>query len=243
MATLRSVLYTLSLFVSAAVFALFIIILRPFGVPASYSVGVLWARFVLWWCKVLCGLDYIVEGRANFPDDNAVVLMKHSSAFETIVQWVLFPQQTWVLKRELMWTPFVGWALAMLPTIAIDRNAGQKAVQQVIDQGKRRLSEGLWVIIFPEGTRMAAGETRRYGVSGALLAREAGRLIVPVAHDAGDFWPRRGWRKRPGTIRFCIGPPIDPGDREPREINDEVQAWIENKVAELRGQEFVKPGD
>jgi 1-acyl-sn-glycerol-3-phosphate acyltransferase len=240
MALLGSVIFTLVLFTSVIAITPFVIVVRPFGQQTSYSVALLWVRFVLKACKLLCGLDFIVEGRENIPKDNAVVLMKHSSAYETVVQWVLFPRQTWVLKRELMWAPFLGWALAMLPTIAIDRNSGRMAVQQVIDQGRGWLSKGLWVVIFPEGTRMAAGQTRRYGVSGALLARESGRPVVPVAHNAGDFWPRRGWRKRPGTVRFCIGPPIDPGNREPREINDEVQAWIENKVAELREHDTGK---
>jgi 1-acyl-sn-glycerol-3-phosphate acyltransferase len=110
---------------------------------------------------------------------------------------------------------------------AIDRGAGKSAVQSVLDQGKQRLDEGKWIVIFPEGTRMPPGETRRYGVSGALLAARNDRLIVPVAHDAGYFWPRRGLYKKPGTIRVVIGPPIAAAGREPREVNEEAQAWIE----------------
>lgn len=188
----------------------------------------------MWLCRTICGLDYTVEGRENIPDEVGVALMKHSSAFETIAQFGVFPPQCWVLKRELMWLPFFGWALAALHPIAINRSAGRTAVQQVIKQGKQRLNEGLWVMIFPEGTRMGPGETRRYGVSGTLLAQDAGCLIVPIAHNAGDFWPRRGLRKLPGTVKFCIGPPINPEGRDPREVNREVQAWIENKVAEIR---------
>ena len=111
---------------------------------------------------------------------------------------VVIPRQVWVLKRELLWMPVVGLALRQMHAIAIDRRAGHSAVSQVIEQGKDRLAEGNWVVIFPEGTRMPAGETRRYGVSGALLASETGRLIVPVAHNAGFYWPRRGVRKKPG---------------------------------------------
>ena len=117
--------------------------------------------------------------------------------------------------------------------IAIDRKAGHSAVSQVIEQGKDRLAEGDWIVIFPEGTRMPAGETRRYGVSGALLASETGKLIVPVAHNAGHYWPRRGLRKRPGTVRVVIGPPIAAAGREVREINEEAQAWIEATVRRL----------
>ena len=147
---------------------------------------------------------------------------------------LLFPNQTWVLKRELMWAPFFGWALAALNPIAIDRKGGHGAAQQVIEQGTQRLRDGRWVMIFPEGTRMPPGETRRYGLSGTLLAQAAGRLLVPVAHNAGDYWPRRGLRKRPGTVRFSIGRPIDPAGRDPREVNEEIQRWVETRVAELR---------
>ena len=133
-----------------------------------------------------------------------------------------------------MWTPFVGWALLPLRAIAIDRGAHRAAVQQVIEQGKQRLADGICVMIFPEGTRMKPGHTRPYGISGTLLAQESGCLLVPVAHNAGDFWPRRGLRKRPGTVQFCIGPPVDPSGRDPREVNAELQNWVETKVAELR---------
>jgi 1-acyl-sn-glycerol-3-phosphate acyltransferase len=136
----------------------------------------------------------------------------------------------WVLKRELTWIPFVGWGILQLHAIAIDRKSGGSAVSQVIEQGSARLAEGSWVIIFPEGTRMARGQTRKYGGSGALLAKEAGRMIVPVAHNSGDYWPRRGLMKRPGTIRVAIGPAIPAANREVREINDDAQSWIEGKI-------------
>ena len=177
-----------------------------------------------------CRLDYRVEGRENLPPGNHVALMKHSSSWETVAQAVLFPPQVWVLKRELTWIPFVGWGIRQLRAIAIDRKSGGSAVAQVIEQGKARLAEGEWIVIFPEGTRMPPGETRKYGVSGALLARETGRLIVPVAHDSGDYWPRRGLLKKPGTIRVVIGPPIRAAERKLREINEAAQSWIENKI-------------
>ncbi len=139
---------------------------------------------------------------------------------ETIAQAAVFPPQAWVLKRELMWIPLVGWAVKCLKPIAINRKAGAAAVTQVVEQGKARLQEGLWVLIFPEGTRVAVGETRKYGVSGSLLASRAGCKIIPVAHNAGYFWPRRGWVKKPGTIRVVIGPPIDAAGRDARELNE-----------------------
>jgi 1-acyl-sn-glycerol-3-phosphate acyltransferase len=133
----------------------------------------------------------------------------------------------------LQWIPLFGWGLAAMKPIAIDRGAGHFAVKQVIEQGKARLADGIWITIFPEGTRMPPGQTKRYGVSGAALARETGCLIVPVAHNAGDLWPRRGLRKRPGLIRFCIGPPMRAGDRSAKEVNLAVQDWIETKMSEI----------
>jgi 1-acyl-sn-glycerol-3-phosphate acyltransferase len=146
---------------------------------------------------------------------------------------VLFPRQVWVLKRELVWIPVVGIGVLQMHAIAIDRKAGHSAVAQVIEQGKDRLAEGDWVMIFPEGTRMAVGETRRYGVSGTLLAAETGRLIVPIAHNAGHYWPRRGLMKRPGTVRVVIGPAVAAAGREARALNEEIQAWVEATVKGL----------
>jgi 1-acyl-sn-glycerol-3-phosphate acyltransferase len=179
-----------------------------------------------------CGLAYRIEGEP-LPPGCHIALWKHSSSWETIAMMVVFPRQVWVLKRELLWVPAVGLGLRQLHAIAIDRQAGHSAVAQVLEQGKERLAEGDWIIIFPEGTRMPAGETRRYGVSGTLLAIETERLIVPVAHDAGRYWPRRGLLKKPGTVRVVIGPAVPAAGREVRELNDEVQGWIETTVRTL----------
>lgn len=192
-----------------------------------------WAQAVLAVLRWTCGLSHVVEGLERLPTGNHIALWKHSSSWETIAMNVVFPRQVWVLKRELEWIPAVGWALKLLHAIAIDRGSGRVAVGQVIEQGKQRLTEGDWIMIFPEGTRMAAGETRRYGVSGALLAADAGKLIVPVAHNAGLFWPRRGLLKRRGVIRVVIGDPIRSAGRDPREVNAEAQRWIEAQVARL----------
>jgi 1-acyl-sn-glycerol-3-phosphate acyltransferase len=238
MLTLRSALFTFVMFVSVPFYAVMVLLLSPFGARAAYWPAVSWARMILRLCKVLCGLDYVVQGRDNIPTQNSIALLKHSSTYETIVQFTLFPRQCWVLKRELMWVPFLGWALAVLQSIAIDRGAAHSAVEQVIEQGRRRLRDGLWIMVFPEGTRMAPGKTRRYGISAVLLAQQTGRVLVPVAHNAGDYWPRRGLRKRPGTVCFCIGPPVDPTGRKPREVNAEIQAWVEARVAQLQGEVF-----
>jgi 1-acyl-sn-glycerol-3-phosphate acyltransferase len=197
-----------------------------FALVRAYAASVL---AVLKWC---CGLDYRVEG-APLPEGGHVAFWKHSSSWETVAMMVVLPRQVWVLKRELLWIPVVGLGLRRMHAIAIDRKGGHTAVAQVIEQGKERLAEGDWVVMFPEGTRMPAGETRRYGVSGTLLAAEANRCIVPVAHNAGSFWPRRGLLKKPGTVRVVIGAPVAVTGRDVREVNDEIQAWIEAKVREL----------
>ena len=234
MSLFRSMLFTAILFGSVIPTSIVIVLARLFGYRASYWVNSLWTQAVVWLCKVICGLDYTVDGQHNIPDTASVVFLKHSSTYETIAQVVFFPRQTWVVKRELMWAPFLGWALLTLRAISINRGAHRAAVQQVIEKGKQRLADGISVMIFPEGTRMKPGHSRPYGISGTLLAQESSCLLVPVAHNAGDFWPRRGWRKRPGTVQFCIGPPVDPSGRDPREVNAELQNWVETKVAELR---------
>jgi 1-acyl-sn-glycerol-3-phosphate acyltransferase len=228
------VLFTLYLFGSVPLYGIFVLATAPFPHRVTYRTVEAWVDSVLFLLRRLCRLGFEVEGRAHLPSENSIVLMKHSSAWETVAQFKLFPVQTWVLKRELMWAPFLGWVLRLLKPIAIDRSGGRAAVQQVIAQGRERLGEGFWIVIFPEGTRVPAGVTRRYGISGALLAVETGRAVVPVAHNAGDFWPRRGWLKRPGTIRVRIGPPIATAGRDARDITAEAQQWIENALAEIR---------
>ncbi len=188
---------------------------------------------MLWVGRIVCGLDYEIEGRENIPAVPSVIMIKHTTVFETYTQLAIFPPQTWVVKRELQWIPLFGWGLAAMRPIAINRSAGHQAVTQVIEQGRKLLADGIWITVFPEGTRMPAGQTKKYGVSGAALARDAQCPILPVAHNAGDLWPRRGLKKRPGLIRFCIGPPIEPGDRAPKETNLMVQDWIETKMREI----------
>jgi 1-acyl-sn-glycerol-3-phosphate acyltransferase len=192
-----------------------------------------WAHVLLWTLKWTCRLDYRIEGKENLPAGNHIALWKHSSSWETIAMAIVFPRQVWVLKRELLWVPVVGWGIRQLHAIAINRKSGHSAVSQIIEQGRQRLEEGDWIMIFPEGTRVPAGQRRRYGASGTLLAVENDKLVIPVAHNAGAYWPRRGLLKKPGTVRVVIGPPITAAGRDVREINQEVQDWIEATVAKL----------
>ena len=228
-----SILFTLYLFISVVFYGIAALLAGVVSREVSYGVAVSWARAVLYFLKLLCGLDYVVTGSEHLNRENCVVLVKHTSSWETIAQFVLFPRQTWVMKQELLWAPILGWVLRIYRPIAIDRKAGRAAVEQVIVQGRDRLEDGDWIIIFPEGTRVAPGESGRYGLGGALLAIDTGRPVIPVAHNAGVFWSRRSWRKRPGTVRVVIGAPIQAVGRNPRELMREVQEWIESTVASL----------
>jgi 1-acyl-sn-glycerol-3-phosphate acyltransferase len=230
----RSLIFTCFLFVFTPLCGVVVAMTAVLPYRMRYATTSHYAVAVLWILKATCGLNYTVEGLDKIPPGNYVTMWKHSSSWETIAMMALLPPSAWVLKRELMWVPLLGWGLAALRPIAINRSGGATAINQVVEQGRVRLDNGLWVVVFPEGTRMAVGETRRYGTSGALLAIEAKKKIVPVAHNAGDFWPRRGLLKKPGTIRVVFGQPIEPTDGDPRATNETVQAWIEAKVAELR---------
>jgi 1-acyl-sn-glycerol-3-phosphate acyltransferase len=229
----RSLLFTTYMMVSACVFGA--IMGFGFWLPyrTQFAIARTWARILFWVLERLCGLKYVVEGREHIPPGNHIVMSNHTSAWETVAQFLIFPPQVWVLKRELLWIPFVGWGLKLLRPIAINRGEGHRAVNQVIEQGKARLADGLWIIIFPEGTRVVSGETRKFGVSGALLAIASGKSVVPLSHNAGKFWARRGFLKKPGTVRVVIGAPIESVGKEPRVLNEEVKRAIEAGLARI----------
>lgn len=239
----RSLVYTLMLFIVTAFFAVVVLLtaLLPLTVFQRYAVPRAWGRTLLWLLKVICRLDYVVEGRENLPKEPFISLWKHSSTWETATQMVEVPTAAWLLKREVIWIPLVGWAVSTFKPIAINRRAGHSAVNQVVRQGRDRLAAGMGVIVYPEGTRVAAGQTRKYGISGALLATQTGAPIVPIAHTSGYFWPRRSLLKKAGTIHLMIGPPIDPRGLEPREINERAQAWIEGAIAQVVARPGGKP--
>lgn len=230
----RSLLFLTFGFTTACLFAT--LALLTFWAPQAWLWGIVvaYCRLTIWAGEFFCGMKVVVEGEENIPDEPSVIMIKHSTALETYGHVPFFPRTSWVVKRELIWAPIFGWAMGLVfRPIAIKRSAGTSAVKQVIRQGKERLAKGLWVTIFPEGTRVQPGESRKYGVSGAALAKEANVLIVPVAHNAGDLWRRLEFTKRPGTVRFCIGPPISAQGRPPRETNLVVQNWVETKMLEI----------
>jgi 1-acyl-sn-glycerol-3-phosphate acyltransferase len=233
MQTFRSLLFTTYMMLSACMVGglMGMCFWLPYRHRFALARG--WARGLLWVLERLCGLKFVVEGRERIPPGAHIVMSNHSSAWETIAQFVIFPPHVWVLKRELLWIPFVGWGLKVLRPIAINRGESHRAVNQVVEQGKARLADGLWIIIFPEGTRVMAGETKKFGLSGALLATATGKLVIPLSHNAGSFWPRRSFVKKSGTIRVVIGEPIASVGKNPRQLNEEIRQSIEAGLAKI----------
>ena len=227
MQLIKSLIFTGFMMISALAFGGFMALCFWAPYSTQFAIARNWARMVFWVLDKLCGLTFTVEGRERIPGGNHIVMSNHTSAWETIAHFLIFPPQVWVLKRELLWIPLIGWGLKLLRPISINRGAGHRAVNQVIEQGKQRLADGLWIIIFPEGTRVVAGEKRRYGVSGALLATETEKFVVPLSHNAADFWVRRGIVKKAGTIKVVIGEPIASKGKDARELNEEVRRSIE----------------
>ena len=196
-----------------------------------------WCRFNVYWLSVTCGVKSEVEGLENIPAAPAVVLSRHESAWETLALQTWFAPQVWVLKRELLRIPFFGWGLATLRPIAIDRSAALGAFQQMLKQGEERLASGCWVVVFPEGTRVPPRERRRFKRGGARLAVHTRRLVIPVAHNAGDCWPRNSFYKYPGTIRVVIGKPIGTAGRSATEVNRIAEQWIHDTLERIRGED------
>lgn len=237
MILLRSLLYFVFMSLSAALFGLAIVLLG-WALPTSYSdrVATSWGKVNMWMQRVICGLKVHIVGGENLPEGNAIVMSKHQSTWETIsLRGLLAPRQSWVLKQELLSIPIFGWALRFSQSIPIDRKAGRRAVIKVVQDGIERLKAGRLVIIFPEGTRTAPGQRKKYGIGGAVLAEKAAAPVVPIAHNAGIYWRRRGVRKYPGTIEVRIGSPIQSEGRKASEIIQDVEEWIEQQMLELPG--------
>jgi 1-acyl-sn-glycerol-3-phosphate acyltransferase len=233
MTLLRSALFAGALLLITPVYALVALATFPLPRMARYRIISGWSRLMVRLAKTLLGIDWRVEGSENLPGRPAVILSKHQSAWETMAFQLIFPPQVHVLKRELLWIPFFGWGLALMSPIAIDRSRGAAALRAIARRGRERLAQGFWVIVFPEGTRVAPGERRAYQLGGAWLAAAAGAPVVPVAHNAGLFWPRNAFLKRPGTVTVRIGPAIDTAQRDPKTINSMAEQWIEEQQKAL----------
>ncbi|HJW25351.1 MAG TPA: lysophospholipid acyltransferase family protein [Rhodocyclaceae bacterium] len=202
----------------------------------GYHLVYVWRRIFMWGVEHILGIKSEFRGLENLPKEPCVILAKHQSAWETVALQDLAPPGGYclfVLKKELLKIPFFGWSLAAMRMISIDRASGQKALEQVVEQGRDRLQRGYSVIIFPEGTRVAPGEKRRYKPGGAYLATHVGCLVVPVAHNAGELWPRQAFLKKPGKITVSIGPAFSAEGLSEQEVNKRVEDWIEGEMRKL----------
>lgn len=233
MTALRSALFAAALLLVTPPYAVIALASFPLPRQARYRIISGWSRLVVHLARALCGIRWRVEGRERLPDSPAVILAKHQSAWETLAFQEIFPPQVLVLKRELLWIPFFGWGLALMSPIAIDRARGRAAARDIARQGRERLAQGFWVVIFPEGTRVRVGERREYQQGGAWLAAQCGVPVVPVAHNAGRLWPRNAFVKRAGNVTVRIGPPIPTEGRDAKQISAQAEAWIEGEQRTL----------
>jgi len=239
------------LFLRSFLFALFMIVATVIWGPLCSLFAVLpysrryywtarWNRSVLWASQAICGIRYQVKGYENLPDAPVILLSKHQSAWETIFYVCLMPRPlVYVFKKELLYIPFFGWGIALLRMIPIDRSKGKNAFAQVVDQGKKRLADGQWIIMFPEGTRIPVGQTGKYKAGGARLAIETNTPVVPIAVNSGQCWPKNSFIKTPGTITVSIGQPIFPNQSSANELIAQVENWIESEMRVISPQVYA----
>ncbi len=234
MIAVRSALFWVVFFFSTIIFSATMVALFWLPFNPRYKIGISWAKLNIFWLELTCNLHYKITGLENIKGmDGGIVFSKHQSSWETLALQFWFNPPAWVLKRELLRIPFFGWGMALSQPIAINRNAGRKAVEQMIEQGRERLKNNRWVIIFPEGTRIAAGKRGRYRIGGAILAERTQAPVIPVAHNAGEYWPRQGFLKYPGTIQIHVGPAISSHSKKAQQIMDEAEQWIETEMASI----------
>ena len=241
MALLRTVLFYLFNILTVTPWSFIVVASRLFPVHTRYRLCTLWTRSSIWSARVICGVEWKVEGWENLPDAPAIVLPKHQSTWETFWLPSFLPRDlTFVYKRELNLLPFFGWGIASTQMISIDRSKGQDAFEQVVEQGTNRLGRGWWIVIFPEGTRTQPGSTRRYKTGGPRLAVRTGAFALPIAVNSGECWPKNGLL-RPGVITVSIGRPIDPKGKTAEEVGALVESWIETEMRRLAPHRYSGP--
>ena len=228
---IRSAVYTLIMFLSFVVLCSVALLPKPImNEKRRWKIAVLWAETNIYSLKKICSLEYVLLGTENIPNERCVVFFKHSSVMEAFVGLKHFSPSSWVAKYELMYAPLFRGAIKKFGLIPVKRGMGGTEVSKVVALGKKRLLEDKWIIIFPEGTRMPYMQTKRYGLSGALLAKGADVCVLPISHNSGRFWKRRGFLKHPGKITFSIGSPIKTSNKDIDSINKEAQTWIESEI-------------
>ena len=214
-------------------FTILAILTFPLSPITRYKFISLWAKTILFWLKISCNINFKIKGLKNIPKKPFMVLSKHQSAWETLAFQKIFPPQVWVIKRELLWVPFFGWGLSMTSPIAINRKAGKKALEQMLKQGIDRVRKGFCIVIFPEGTRIKPKEIGKYHIGGAWLASQTKIPILPVAHNAGFFWPKNSIFKKSGVITVSIGKVISSDKKKADKINQETKDWIEKEMIKI----------
>lgn len=229
---LRSLIFYFVFIVTVVLHTSLCVILGIFF-PAKkrFPYFVLWNKFIIWWLRISCNIQVNITGLENIPNKPFIIISNHQSTWETIFIYGYFQPLTAILKKELLFIPFFGWALAMLKPIAIDRSKKRSARKMLISQGQDRLNNGISVLIFPEGTRLNPGQEKPWSTGGATMAIEAKATILPLAHNAGHFWPAHKIIKYPGTIDVIIGKPIDATSQSSRELTEQVSTWIKQAVS------------
>jgi len=233
---IRNLVYWLVL--SLVTFVCFVCLFLAAPLPRRWRhvFGQSWARVLTWVLEHVIGLKYQVIGRENIPDTPSIICAKHQSGWETMALQAIFPAQIYVAKRELLWIPLFGWGLALMNPIAIRRSDRMRSNQQILKQGRERLAHGFWITVFPEGTRIKPGARGKYKLGAARMSKTLGIPMVPVAHNAGEFWPRNSFLKYPGLITVVIGPAIWPDEsRGSESLMAEAEAWIEARQVEIGG--------
>lgn len=234
MQALRSALFMLFQAVTVVPYGLLCLLMAPLPLHVRYRVTIGWPRMVLWAARTLCGIRWEIRGWENLPNGPAVLLSKHQSTWETFFYVAYMPRELcFVFKRELLWIPFFGWGIGLLKMIHIDRSQGRDAFESVVAQGQRKLDEGRWIIMFPEGTRTPPGSQGKYKSGGSRLAIRTGAPVVPIAVNAGQYWPKKSWLRSPGMVTVSIGTPIPVKDRTPDQVNTEVEQWIESEMRRI----------
>lgn len=232
MRLIRSSLFSLYMIVSTMIVGTLAVLLAPFPYMLRYRLINLYAHSIIRSLTLLCGINYSVEGKEHIRHPG-IIFCKHQSTWETYILQTIFPPISFVFKSELLWIPFFGWGLAAMKPISIHRGTGHKAVKELVTGGIKRLKENLSVVIFPEGTRTHSTGPGRYRIGGAVLAAESGYPVIPVAHNAGEFWERKGFIKKPGHITVRIGPAIETQGKTAEEILEQAREWIETQMPEI----------
>lgn len=213
-------------------------VLVAWALPTRMRFGFIigfWTRLVLGWLWLTCGIRAEVHGREHIPEAPCIVFSRHESSWETLFLQSLFHPQATLIKRELLWIPFFGWAFALTKPIAINRGSPRAALKKFIELGRSRLDAGIWVLLFPEGTRMPRGAMGKFQAGGAVLAAATEQPVLVVAHDAGRFWPAHEFRKTPGVVTVRIAPPISTVGKSSKTIIEETHQVMADLVAELDG--------